>query len=107
MINYGTPGLARFQNCIDIQTPNRLPAFGGPGDSGSLVVTQADRRPIGILFGGGGYDTILNPISPVLNRFKVGVDDGTGGAPILGSGRMGSASGPVIQHRTIFVPLSK
>lgn len=94
VINYGTPGFARFRYCIDIQTQFRTPAFGAPGDSGSLVVTLADRRPVGILFAGGGYDTFLNPISPVLTRFKVGVDDGLGGVPVLGSGRMGTAIGP-------------
>ncbi len=107
IVNYGAVGLARFQNCIEVQTANRLPRFSAGGDSGSLVVTQADRRPIGLLFAGGGFTTILNPISPVLHRFKVGVDDGTGGAPILGSGRMGTATGPVNQHRNIFVPQAK
>ena len=107
VINYDEPGLARFQNCIDVQTQSRLPGFGGPGDSGSLVVTVSDRRPVGLLFAGGGFNTFLNPISPVLVRFKVGVDDGTGGVPILGSGRMGSATGPVKQHKNILVPLSK
>lgn len=92
---------ARFRGCINIQTSTRTPAFGGPGDSGSLVVTQSDRRPIGILFAGGGFDTLLNPISPVLHRFRVGVDDGTGAAPVFGSGRMGSAVGPVKQHQNV------
>lgn len=102
-----TPGFARFRNCIDIQTQFRTPSFGAPGDSGSLVVTLDDRRPVGILFAGGGFDTFLNPISPVLNRFKVGVDDGTGATPILGSGRMGAATGPVKQHKNEVIPLSK
>ena len=102
-----TPGFARFRNCIDIQTQFRTPSFGSPGDSGSLVVSLADRRPVGILFAGGGFDTFLNPISPVLHRFKVGVDDGTGALPMLGSGRMGSASGPVKQHKNEVIPLSK
>ena len=99
-----TPGFARFRNTIDIQTQFRSPGFGAPGDSGSLVVTLADKRPVGILFAGGGYDTFLNPISPVLHRLKMGVDDGTGAPPILGSGRMGSASGPVKQHQNILLP---
>lgn len=101
-----TPGFARFRNCIDIQTQFRTPSFGAPGDSGSLVVTLADRRPVGILFAGGGFDTFLNPISPVLHRFKVGIDDGTGAAPLLGSGRMGAATGPVKQHKNEVIPLS-
>ena len=102
-----TPGFARFRNCIDIQTQFRSPSFGSPGDSGSLVVTDPDKRPLGILFAGGGFDTFLNPISPVLHRFKVGVDDGTGAPPLLGSGRMGSATGPVRQHQNVIIPLSE
>ena len=88
------PGPARFQGCISVVSQLRIPPFGGPGDSGSLVVTQADRRPVGLLFAGGGVTTFLCPISPVLNRFKVGVDDGTGSVPVMGSGRMGVAIGP-------------
>lgn len=104
MIN--TPnGLARYRSCIVIHTATRLPAFGAPGDSGSLVVTDPDRRPVAILFAGGGINVFLNPISPVLHRFKIGIDDGTGAAPVLGSGRMGNASGPVKQHKNV-TPLS-
>lgn len=99
VVNYSGGQLARFRNCINIGTATRLPAFGGPGDSGSLVVTDPDRRPVGLLFAGGGINTFLCPISPILHRFKVGVDDGTGAAPVLGSGRMGNASGPVKQHQ--------
>ncbi len=93
VVNYQSMQYARFRNCIDVQIPGRASSFGKAGDSGSLVVTQADRRPIAILFAGGGFDTFLNPISPILTRFKVGVDDGTGGVPIIGSGRMGNAIG--------------
>ena len=107
VVNFGSSRLARFRSCIGVQTQLRTPAFGAPGDSGSLVVTVADRRPVGILFAGGGYDTFLNPISPVLHRFGVGVDDGTGSKPVLGSGRMGTASGPVEQHKNVVIPLSK
>lgn len=95
IINYGTAGYARFKYCIDIRTQFLVPAFSAAGDSGSLVVTQADRRPVGLLFAGGGYDTFLNPISPVLTRFKAGVDDGAGGTPVLGSGRTGTSIGPI------------
>lgn len=87
-------GPARFQGCINIETQLRLPPFSAGGDSGSLVVTQADRRPVGLLFAGSTVTTTICPISPILNRFKVGVDDGTGSTPVLGSGRMGVAIGP-------------
>ena len=87
-------GNARFQGCINIESQLRVPTFSAAGDSGSLVVTQADRRPVGLLFAGGSVTTIICPISPILNRLKVGVDDGTGATPVLGSGRMGVAVGP-------------
>ncbi len=93
VIGIGNNVFARFHHCISIQTPNRVPGFGAAGDSGSLIVTVADRRPVGLLFAGGGFDTLANPISPVFNRFGVGVDNGTGGRPITGSGRMGTAGG--------------
>jgi hypothetical protein len=87
-------GSAKFQGCINIESQLRVPTFSAAGDSGSLVVTQSDRRPVGLLFAGGSVTTIICPISPILNRFKVGVDDGTGATPVLGSGRMGVAVGP-------------
>ena len=87
-------GAARFQGCINIESQLRTPPFSAAGDSGSLVVTQSDRRPVGLLFAGTSVTTTICPISPILNRFKVGVDDGTGATPVLGSGRMGVAIGP-------------
>ncbi len=94
VVGYDTAG-AQFSGCIAYQSQFRIPTFSAGGDSGSLVVTQADRRPIGLHFAGGGFTGFSNPISPILNRFKVGVDDGTGSPPVLGSGRMGTAVGPV------------
>lgn len=97
IIGTGGGEFGRFRSCITINTATRLPRFSAGGDSGSLVVTDPDRRPVGLLFAGGGVDTFICPISPILHRFKVGIDDGTGAAPVLGSGRMGNASGPVKQ----------
>jgi hypothetical protein len=51
--------------------------FSSGGDSGSLIVVQkgADaRKPVGLLFAGGGGYTIANPIDLVLNRFGVSID---------------------------------
>jgi hypothetical protein len=50
--------------------------FSGPGDSGSLVVESATKRPVGLLFAGGtgndGKDyTFANPIVNVANQLKI------------------------------------
>ncbi len=90
-------GTTQFENMIEIR--NDPFDFGGPGDSGSLVVTFPDRRPVGLLFAGGGGTTLCNPIMPVLERFNVIIDDGSlTPAPAIFpiSGRMGIATGPVI-----------
>ena len=77
MINYGSPGLARFVNQIII-TPG---SFSAGGDSGSLIVADAkgrnkadDRKPVGLLYAGSSSVTIANPIDAVLARFGVTVD---------------------------------
>ncbi|NQT00945.1 MAG: hypothetical protein HQ580_02870 [Planctomycetes bacterium] len=68
---YGS-GTARFVNQILIM-PDRG-WFSKGGDSGSLIVTQDDNSPVGLLFAGGGRLTIANPIDAVLDRFVVSVD---------------------------------
>ncbi|VUT25714.1 MAG: hypothetical protein MASP_01126 [Candidatus Methanolliviera sp. GoM_asphalt] len=40
------------------------------GDSGSLVLTN-DKRPVGLLFAGSPYSTIINPIEAVLRSLDV------------------------------------
>jgi PKD repeat protein len=53
--------------------------FSDGGDSGSLIVTDdSNADPVGLLFAGGSDRTFANPIGPVLNRFSVSVDDGSG-----------------------------
>lgn len=47
--------------------------FGGPGDSGSLVVDE-NRFPVGLLFAGAGQITAINPIQPVLDYFGLQID---------------------------------
>jgi|GEM_PF-1991291 len=44
--------------------------FSAPGDSGSLVV-DAERRAVGLLFGGSDQSTYINPIETVLNVLSV------------------------------------
>lgn len=64
---YG-PQPAGFENQLGIQGLNG--EFGAPGDSGALVVDAVDRRAVGLLFSGGGGLTYVNPIEPVLARFR-------------------------------------
>lgn len=95
VITLGNPnGYARFKYSISVQGMTRGMVFSRAGDSGSLVVTVADRRPVGLLYAGSSAETLICPISVVFNRLGIGVDNGTGGKPITGSGRMGVAVGP-------------
>ena len=71
--------LATFVDQIAI-TPG---TFSDGGDSGSLIVTDDDNKnPVGLLFAGSDTRTIANPIDPVLSRFNVTIDDGSGGGNI-------------------------
>ncbi len=72
-INIGyDSGTARFVNQIVLGGGS----FSAGGDSGSLIVIQKGsnaRKPIGLLFAGGGGTTIANPIDAVLSNFGVTV----------------------------------
>jgi len=59
-------GNATFVNQIEVAARRRS-SLGQPGDSGSLVV-DTQRRPVGLLFAGGGGLTFCNPIGPVLQQ---------------------------------------
>ncbi len=67
-------GTARFSGQIVVGGGN----FSGPGDSGSLIVSDgvggSDRRPVGLLFAGSPTTTLANPIGLVLDRFGVRID---------------------------------
>lgn len=66
---------ARFEDQIGV-TPG---SFSDGGDSGLLIVTDdSNKNPVGLLFAGSDTRTLANPISPVLTRFSVSVDDGSG-----------------------------
>jgi hypothetical protein len=43
--------------------------FSAEGDSGSLIVSQANAGPVALLFAGSDTDTVGNPVSDVLNYF--------------------------------------
>ena len=73
-VNVGyTSGTARFVNQILVTARK---AFIKAGDSGSLLVTDPDRNPVGLLFAGdsSGRYAFANPIGPILERFGVSID---------------------------------
>jgi len=69
-VSYGPGKTARFVNQIII-TPG---SFSAGGDSGSLVVTNPGRNPIGLLFAGSSTMTVANPIGDVLSSLHVAID---------------------------------
>ncbi len=72
-VGYDT-GVARFVGQVIIGGGG----FSAGGDSGSLIVVERGgnaRRPVGLLFAGGGGITVANPIGEVLDYFNVSVDD--------------------------------
>lgn len=95
-----------FANQITVYGDNLL--FGDAGDSGSLIVTEQGHHPVALLYAGGGFATLGNPIQMVLDRFDIAIDDGTstppratpaGGTTSPGgnySGRMGGAGGRLL-----------
>jgi hypothetical protein len=72
LVGYGS-GTARFVKQIVVSSPG---AFIQPGDSGSLLVGDPDRHPVGLLYAGNGPGTraIANRIDLVLNNFGVTID---------------------------------
>ena len=83
-------GTARFVHQIMISNCGGN-VCGGPGDSGSLWVTNdASKNPVGLLFAGNQANTIIyaNPIDSVLNNFgAVHVDNSP--APTASNGFVG------------------
>lgn len=71
-VGYGS-GVARFVDQITVQG---IKPFIKGGDSGSLLVTDPDRNPVGLLFAGNrsGKFAVANRIDLVLTRFGVTVD---------------------------------
>ena len=48
-------------------------SFSDAGDSGSLIVEQKSKRPVGLLFGGSDTHTIANHIEDVLEQLSVNI----------------------------------
>lgn len=63
--------VAFFENQLAIAGINGQ--FSSGGDSGSLIVDAVTRRPVGLLFAGGGNTTFANPIDRVLARFNIDI----------------------------------
>lgn len=73
-VNVGySMGTARFVDQILVTARK---AFIKAGDSGSLLVTDPGRNPVGLLFAGdaSGRYAFANRIEPVLERFRVSID---------------------------------
>jgi hypothetical protein len=68
-VEYSGGRIARFVGQIMIQGSS----FSGPGDSGALII-DGNRRPVGLLFAGGGSYTFANPIGRVLSALNVTID---------------------------------
>jgi len=66
-------GTARFVGQIIVEA--RKPVIKA-GDSGSLLVTDPDKYPVGLLFAGNGNGklAVANPIDLVLEAFEVSID---------------------------------
>ncbi|HEX4947628.1 MAG TPA: serine protease [Blastocatellia bacterium] len=66
-------GIARF--CRQFIVRGTPTIFSAPGDSGSLVTTFPQNRPVGLLFAGNSQTntTICNPISAVLAALGVNI----------------------------------
>lgn len=70
-VNFGGGRVARFVDQIAIQSVNSNP-FSAGGDSGSSIWTwDAARRPVGLLFAGGGGVTFGNRMTRVVAALDV------------------------------------
>ena len=61
-------GTATFYDQIGIQSS--AGSFSLGGDSGSLIVTESDNRPVGLLFAGSDTWTFANPIGRVITALQ-------------------------------------
>ena len=70
-----TSGTAGFSDQIVVQSATAGPVIG-PGDSGSLLVTDPAASPVGLMFAGNssGSMAIANRIDLVLDAFNVTID---------------------------------
>jgi hypothetical protein len=64
----GTMFRVTYTNQVDIASGS----FSAAGDSGSLVVSQANADPVALMYAGSDMDTVGNPVSDVLSFFASG-----------------------------------
>ena len=75
-VDYGDSGLAEYVDQIVFTD------ISGPGDSGSLIVTNdGNNNPVALLFASGPTATIGSPIGLVLTRFGVTIDGEAAATP--------------------------
>ncbi|MEW6681114.1 MAG: hypothetical protein AB1297_08905 [bacterium] len=70
----------QYENQIIIESLNNQSSFSEPCDSGSLIVTSEDNRPVGLLFAGSKSSrskiytyAFVNHINKVLEELGVGI----------------------------------
>lgn len=68
-LNYPGVGRVRYQNQLWIEGTSE--DFSARGDSGSLVVSQQDHRPVGLHFAGSGRNSFANRIEDVMRIFGI------------------------------------
>ncbi len=75
-VGYGASGYSSFHNVLTISQGNGPGGvFSAPGDSGSLILTQGSKRPVALLFAGGGTQTFAFPIEAVEAALGVKIVD--------------------------------
>ncbi|HEY6968997.1 MAG TPA: hypothetical protein VJA94_07330 [Candidatus Angelobacter sp.] len=83
-VQYATAcgGATAFTSTFNNQVIISGGSFSASGDSGSLVVTSDNARPVGLLFAGNSTSTTANPIQDVLNAFT----NASGTPTVVGAG---------------------
>jgi hypothetical protein len=71
----GTTFSVAYQNQVSVSGGT----FSGPGDSGSLIVSQATADPVALLYAGSDTDTVGNPVHDVLAAMA----DSLGNKPVF------------------------
>ena len=85
IVDYGGGRVANFINQILVNGPPPPNNFGGPGDSGSLIVTRGPcPQAVALLFAGSGNQkhVFANPISDVLSGLNVSMVGGCTAATV-------------------------
>lgn len=94
LVTYAGRGVARFRGQI------ATTFMAQPGDSGSLLVDEANRA-VGLLFAGSDTATLHNPILPVLRAFGVDVTPAaTAAAGPAPAGAAGVPAGRILGQDT-------